>query len=61
MGRRFLTPRYQASSPRDFIALAALSHLEKMYQKSGFESVFYGTRFDLHKGGNFIYPMMLRG
>lgn len=48
MGRRFLTPRYQASSPRDFIALAALSHLEKMYQKSGFESVFYGTRFDLY-------------
>ena len=30
------------------LGLAALSHLEKMYQKTGFESVFYGTRFDLH-------------
>ena len=47
-GKAIFDAALSSVKPSRLLALAALSHLEKMYQKSGFESVFYGTRFDLH-------------
>lgn len=47
-GKAIFDAALSSVKPSRLLALAALSHLEKMYQKTGFESVFYGTRFDLH-------------
>ena len=47
-GKAIFDAALSSVKPSRLLGLAALSHLEKMYQKTGFESVFYGTRFDLH-------------